>query len=129
MRLSLLLFIIYINGIDKFSRTNECVTIGRRKISRLLFADKLVLLAYSEFGLQRALNGFAAAWEISGMKISASKTEVFAFFEKCCSMFYASWRCIIEAGGEVQLSWDRIVSGGRQDKKLDIRSGKASVVM
>ena len=38
------LFIICMNWIDKFSRTNECVTIGRRKISRLLFADDLVLL-------------------------------------------------------------------------------------
>ena len=61
---------------DKLSRTDECVTIGRRKISWLLFADDLVLLASSESGLQHALNDFAAACDIAGMKISTSKTEV-----------------------------------------------------
>ena len=48
----------------------------RCKVSRLLFADNLVLLASSESGLQRALNSFAAACDIAGMKISTSKTEV-----------------------------------------------------
>ena len=41
--LSPLLFIIYMNWMDKLSRTDECVTIGRCKISRLVFADDLVL--------------------------------------------------------------------------------------
>ena len=70
------LFIIYMNWMSKLSQTDECVTIGRCKISRLLFADDLVLLALSESGLQHALNGFAAACDIAGMKISASKNEV-----------------------------------------------------
>ena len=74
--LSPLLFIIYMNWIDKLSRTDECVTIGSCKISRLLFADDLVLLSSTESGLQRALNGFAAACTTAGMKISTSKTEV-----------------------------------------------------
>ena len=74
--LSPLLFIIYVNCMDKLSQTNECVTIERCKISQLLFADDLVLLAFSESGLQHALNGFAAACDIAGMKISTSKTEL-----------------------------------------------------
>ena len=41
------LFIIYMNGMDMLSRTDEFVTIGRCRISRLLFADDLVLLASS----------------------------------------------------------------------------------
>ena len=45
--LSPFLFIIYMNWMDKLSRIDECVTIGRCKISRLLFADDLVLLASS----------------------------------------------------------------------------------
>ena len=61
---------------DKLSRTDECVTIGRYKIRRLLFADDLVLLASSESGLQCELNGFAASCDIAGMKMSTSKTEV-----------------------------------------------------
>ena len=64
------------NWMNKLSRTDECVTIGRCKISRLLFADGLVLLASSESGLELALNGFASACDIAGMKISTSKTEV-----------------------------------------------------
>ena len=65
--LSLLLFIINTNWIDKLSRTDECVTIRRCKISWLLFADDLVLLASSESGLQHSLNGFATARDITGM--------------------------------------------------------------
>ena len=50
--------------------------IERCNLSRLFFADELVLLASSESGLQHALNGFAAACDIAGMKISTFKTEV-----------------------------------------------------
>ena len=42
-------------------------------------------------------------------------------------MFSASWRCIIKAGGEVL--GVAFKSGGRQDEKLNVRSGKASAVM
>ena len=51
----------YMKWIDRRSQTSKCVKIGSFKISRLLFADDLVLLADSESGLQRALDGFAAA--------------------------------------------------------------------
>ena len=74
-RLAMLLT-IYMNWIDRLSRTNEKVTIGRCKISRLLFADDLVLLASLESDLLHALNGFAVARDIAGIKISTSKTEV-----------------------------------------------------
>ena len=53
--LSLLLFDVYINWINKCSPADECATIGNCKISRLLFADDLVLLSSTESGLQRAL--------------------------------------------------------------------------
>ena len=53
-----------------------CATIGNFKISRLLFADDLVLLSSSESGLQRALNSFADACNTAGTKISTAKTEV-----------------------------------------------------
>ena len=74
--LSPLLFIICMNWMDKLSQIDECVTIGKCKISRLLFVDDLVLLVSSESGLQHALNGFAAACDIAGIKISTSKLEV-----------------------------------------------------
>ena len=41
-------------------------------------------------------------------------------------MFSASWRCIIEAGREVQVLWGRI---RRRKSKLDVRSGKANAFM
>ena len=56
--------------------TDECATIGNCKISRLLFADDLVLLSSTESGLQRALKSFADARYTAGMKISTNKTEV-----------------------------------------------------
>ena len=52
------------NWINKCSRADECATIGNCKISRLLFADDLVLLSSTESGLQRALNSFADAYNI-----------------------------------------------------------------
>ena len=59
--LSPLVFIVYMNWIDKCSQADECATTGNCKISRLLFADDLVLLSSTESGLQRALNSFADA--------------------------------------------------------------------
>ena len=114
---------------DKLSRTDECVTIGRCKISRLLFADDLVLLASSESGLQHAINGFAAACDIARMKISTSKTEVL-------HLSRSPVQCSLQVGG-VSLKQVKkfkylgvaFTSDGRQDEKLNVRSGNASEVM
>ena len=73
--LSPLLSIVYMNWIDKCSQADECVTIGSCKVSRLLFADDLVLLSSTESGLRRALNRFVDACDTAGMKISMAKTE------------------------------------------------------
>ena len=54
------------------SQTSQCVKLGSFKISCLLFAD-------SESGPQRALDGFAAACDYAGMRISTAKTEVLHF--------------------------------------------------
>ena len=64
------------NWMDKLSRTDECVMIGRWENSRLLFEYDLVLLASSESDLEYVLNSFPAACDIAGMKISTSKSEV-----------------------------------------------------
>ena len=77
--LSPLLFIVYMNWIDKCSQADKCATIGNFKISPLLFADDLVLLSCAESGLQRALNSFADACNTAGMKISTAKTKVLHF--------------------------------------------------
>ena len=77
--LSSLLFIVYMNWIDKCSQADECATIRNCKISRLLFAYDLVLLFSTESGRERALNGFADACNTAGMKIRTAKTEVLHF--------------------------------------------------
>ena len=76
MGLSPLFSIVYMNWIDKCIQADQCATIGNCKISRLQFADELVLLSFTESGLQRALNSFAGACNTAGMKISTTKTEV-----------------------------------------------------
>ena len=87
---------------DKLSRTDECVTIEKCKISQPLFADDVVLLAFSESGLQHALNGFAVAYDITGMKISTSKTEVLYFSRNSVQcLLQVGIVSTIETGGEV----------------------------
>ena len=53
--LSPLLFIVYMNWINKFNQADEFATIRHGKIRRPLFADALVLLSSTKSGLQRAL--------------------------------------------------------------------------
>jgi len=77
--LSRLLFIIYMNWIDKHNQTNDCAMIENCKINHSLFADDLVLLFSTESGHKCALYDFAAVCDNAGMKISTSKTEVLIF--------------------------------------------------
>ena len=113
---------------DKLTRTDECLTIERCKISRLFFADDLVLLASLESGLQKALNGFAAACDIAGMKISSSKTEVLRLSR-------IPVQCSLQVSGVSLRQVENFryfgvafTSDGRQDEELDVRSSKASAV-
>ena len=127
--LSPLLFIVYMNWIDKRSQADECATIGNCKISRLLFADDLVLLSSTEFGLQRAINSFADACNTAGTKISTAKTEVLHLSRN-------PNQCVLQVNGATLKQVEKFkylgvafTSDGRQDEELDTRIGKASVVM
>ena len=127
--LSPLLFIVYMNWIDKCSQADECATIGNCKISRLLFADDLVLLSSTEFGLQRTLNSFADACNTAGMKISTAKTEVLHLSRN-------PDQCVLQVNGATLRQVEKFkylgvafTSDGRQDEKLDTQIGKASAVM
>ena len=127
--LSPLLFIVYMNWIDKCSQADECATIGNCKISRLLFADDLVLLSSTESGLQRALNSFADACNTAGMKISTAKTEVLDLSRN-------PDLCVLQVNGATLKQVEKFkylgvacTSDGRQDEELDTRIGKASAVM
>ena len=119
--LSPLLFIVYMNWIDKYSQAHECATIGNCKISCLLFADDLVLLSSTESGLQRALNSFADACNTAGMKNKHGKTEVLHL-----SQVNGATLKQVEKFKYLGVAF---TSDGRQDEELDTRIGKASAVM
>ena len=95
----------------------------------LLFADDLVSLASSESGLQYALNCFAAACDIAGMKISTSKTEVLHLSRNFV-------QCSLQVGGLSLKQVEKFKylgvvfsSDERRDEELDVRSGQAHAVM
>ncbi|KAI3351580.1 hypothetical protein L3Q82_020418 [Scortum barcoo] len=69
------LFIIFMDRISRRSQGPEGVRFGNHRISSLLFADDVVLLASSSQDLQHVLERFAAECEAAGMRISTSKSE------------------------------------------------------
>ena len=96
-----------------------------------IFADDLVLLFFTESGLQRALNSFADAHNTAGMKISTAKTEVLQL-----SRNLRVDHCVLQVNGATLKQIKKFkylgvafMSDGRQDEKLDTRIGNASAVM
>ncbi|KAI3364986.1 hypothetical protein L3Q82_000948 [Scortum barcoo] len=68
--------------ISRRSQGPEGVRFGNHRISSLLFADDVVLLASSSQDLQRVLERFAAECEAAGMRISTSKSEAMVLDRK-----------------------------------------------
>ena len=117
------------NWINKCSQADECATIGNCKISRLLFADDLVLLSSSESGFQRALSSLADAFDSAEMKISTAKTEVVHLSRN-------PNQCLLQVNGATLKKVEKFkylgvafTSDGRQDEELDSRIGKVSAAM
>ncbi|KAI3372506.1 hypothetical protein L3Q82_022982 [Scortum barcoo] len=77
---------------------------GNHRISSLLFADDVVLLASSSQDLQHVLERFAAECEAAGMRISTSKSEAMVLDRKrvACPL-RVEWRGPASSGG-VQVS-------------------------
>ncbi|KAK3553773.1 hypothetical protein QTP70_009299 [Hemibagrus guttatus] len=73
--LSPVLFIVFMDRISRHSQGLEGVQFGDHRISSLIFADDVVLLAPSSLDLQHALGHFAAECEAAGMRVSTSKSE------------------------------------------------------
>ena len=127
--LSPLLFIVYMNWIDKCSQADECATIGNCKISRLLFADDLVLLSSTEPGLQCALNSFADACNTAGMKISTAKAEVLHISKNLVQCTLLVNGATLKQVEKFKYLGVAFTSDRRQDEELDTRIGKASAVI
>ena len=74
--------------IVKKSESCDGVKIDDCNVQRLLFADNLVLLDFTQNGLQQALDRFSDAWSVARMKISTTKTETMCLSRqpKQCSL-------------------------------------------
>ncbi|KAI3374448.1 hypothetical protein L3Q82_006269 [Scortum barcoo] len=102
--LSPVLFIIFMDRISRRSQGPEGVRFGNHRISSLLFADDVVLLASSSQDLQHVLERFAAECEAAGMRISTSKSEAMVLDRKKVACPHpGGWRGPASSGG-VQVS-------------------------
>jgi len=92
----------------------------------LLFEDDLVLLAPSERDLQHLLDRFSAACDQTGVKISTKKSEVLCLSRN-------PTQCTLQASSNPLQQVEKFTyfevaftSGGRRNKKIDTRIGKAN---
>ncbi|KAK3509655.1 hypothetical protein QTP70_008402 [Hemibagrus guttatus] len=127
--LSLVLFIVFMDRISRCSQGLEGVRFGDHRISSLIFADDVVLLASSGLDLQHALERFAAECEAAGMRVSTSKSEAMVLDRKKVA-------CTLQVGGEVLPQVEEFkylgvlfTSEGRMDREIDRRIGAAAAVM
>ncbi|TWW70803.1 R2DM Retrovirus-related Pol polyprotein from type II retrotransposable element [Takifugu flavidus] len=127
--LSPVLFITFMDRISRRSRGVEGVEFSGRKISSLLFADDVVLLAPSNRDLQQMLGRFATECEVAGMRISTSKSESMVLARK-------KIECLLRVGEEVLLQVEEFkylgilfTSEGRMEWEIDRQIGAASAVM
>ncbi|KAI3354848.1 hypothetical protein L3Q82_004546 [Scortum barcoo] len=127
--LSPVLFIIFMDRISRRSQGPEGVRFGNHRISSLLFADDVVLMASSGQDLQHVLERFAAECEAAGMRISTSKSEAMVLDRKRVA-------CPLQVGGEVLPQVEEFkylgvlfTSEGKIEREIDRRIGAASAVM
>ncbi|KAK3570217.1 hypothetical protein QTP86_016528 [Hemibagrus guttatus] len=127
--LSPVLFIVFMDRISRRSQGLEGVRFGDHRISSLIFADDVVLLASSGLDLQHALGRFAAECEAAGMRVSTSKSEAMVLDQKKVA-------CTLQVGGEVLPQVEEFkylgvlfTSEGRMDREIDRRIGAAAAVM
>ncbi|MDF4405451.1 reverse transcriptase domain-containing protein, partial [Vibrio parahaemolyticus] len=123
------LFITFMDRISRRSRVVEGVRFGDGRISSLLFADDVVLLAPSNSDLQLLLGQFAAECEAAVMRISTSKSEAMVLSRKRVD-------CPLQVRGEVLPQVEEFkylgilfTSEGRMEREIDRRIGAASAVM
>ncbi|KAL0152538.1 hypothetical protein M9458_052261 [Cirrhinus mrigala] len=127
--LSPVLFIIFMDRISRCSQGLEGVWFGDHRISSLLFADDVVLLASSNQDLQRALGWFAAQCEAAGMGISTSKSEVMVLSRKRVACPLQVGRESLPQVEEFKYLGVLFTSEGRMEREIDRRIGAASAVM
>ncbi|KAK3516029.1 hypothetical protein QTP70_001869 [Hemibagrus guttatus] len=127
--LSPVLFIVFMGRISRCSQGLKGVRFGDHRISSLIFADDVVLLASSSLDLQHTLGCFAAECEAAGMRVSTSKSEAMVLDRKKVA-------CTLQVGGEVLPQVEEFkylgvlfTSEGRMDREIDRRLSAAAAVM
>ncbi|KAK3505719.1 hypothetical protein QTP70_020512 [Hemibagrus guttatus] len=127
--LSPVLFVVFMDRISRRSQGLEGVRFGDHRISSMIFADDVVLLASSSLDLQHALGRFAAERKVAGMRVSTSKSEAMVLDRKKVA-------CTLQVGGEVLPQVEEFkylgvlfMSDGRMDREIDRRFGAAAAVM
>ncbi|KAK3544860.1 hypothetical protein QTP86_027529, partial [Hemibagrus guttatus] len=127
--LSPVLFIVFMDRISRRSQGLEGVRFGDHRISSLIFADDVVLLAPSSLDLQHALGRFAAECESAGMRVSTSKSEAMVLDRKKVS-------CTLQVGGELLPQVEEFkylgilfTSEGRMDCEIDRQISAVAAVM
>ncbi|KAI3371490.1 hypothetical protein L3Q82_024076 [Scortum barcoo] len=120
--LSPVLFIIFMDRISRRSQGPEGVRFGNHRISSLLFADDVVLMASSGQDLQHVLERFAAECEAAGMRISTSKSEAMVLSTG------KGWHALSRWGGEVLPQVEEFkylgvlfTSEGKMEREIDDR--------
>ena len=126
--LSPLLFIVYISWIDSHSRDDEGVTAGSCRINRVVFADDLVLLAYSEKGLHHAVDRFSAACDQAGIKVNTEMAEVLCLSRNPRQCTLQVNDNTLQQVEKYKFLWVVFMSDGRR-KQIDTRIGRANTVL
>ncbi|KAK3520782.1 hypothetical protein QTP70_032353 [Hemibagrus guttatus] len=127
--LSPVLFIVFMDRISRRSQRLEGVRFGDHRISLLIFADDVVLLAPSSLYLQHALGHFAAECEAVGMRVSTSKSEAMVLDRKKLA-------CTLQVGEELLSQVEEFkylgvlfTSEGRMDRETDRWIGAPAAVI
>lgn len=115
--LSLVLFIIFTDRISGHSQGPEGVWFGNNRISSLIFADNVVLLASSIQDLQHVLGQFATECKAAGMKINTSKSKAMVLHQKrlvslyrlvkSCLRWFRFLRVLFRSKGRIEVETDR----------------------
>ena len=124
-----LLFIIYINKIDKESSSSSGITFRECNVRCLLFADDLALLSLSKSDLHYALDLFSDACLNAEMKISTAKTEIMCLSKHPVQCSFQTNGITLKQMEKFKYLGVTFLSDNRQDNKLDTHIGKACAVM
>uniref|UniRef100_A0AAQ4R3P6 Reverse transcriptase domain-containing protein n=1 Tax=Gasterosteus aculeatus aculeatus TaxID=481459 RepID=A0AAQ4R3P6_GASAC len=127
--LSPILFVFFMERISRRSQGGEGLQFRGLRISSLLFADDVVLMASSVCDLQLSLERFAVECEAVGMRISTSKSEAMVLSRKPMD-------CLLQVGNvslpqvkEFKYLGVLFTSEGKMECEFGRRIGAAGAVL